>query len=322
MADPHKLPSHTEDDFQRLTAALGDCLARGDADDGLRLAVVPGRHWWTCGRAADGRRWLEAFLALPVADNALRCQALITAGGAAYALADYAGAKAHYEEALGICEERDRPGVLNQLGMVAREQCRFGEARALHEEALGLFRQLGDEAGVAWCVNNLGVVAFRLGELAEARRLHEDALARRRRHADDRDVASSLGNVANVARLEGDLDAAWRLHESALATRRRLGDRWGVAGSLLNLAVVEACRGEHDRACELLGQAEAQFREVGDALGQCECHDARVLVAALREEPIEGLLQVAEEARAALGAPHAPVFREELRKMLDGRPVK
>lgn len=315
---PQRWIRRLEESFGAITAGLRGCMNHGEIETGLRLCVALGKFWWMTGRAADGRHWLEAFLNLPGGEVSLRAKARLAAAGAAYALADYPAAISHLEQARLSADPSDIPTILNQLGMVAREQCRFADARELPEQALALFLKRDDKVNVAWCVSNLGVVAFREGNLSLANRLHNDALERRRDCADERDVASSLGNIATVARVEGHLDVAQQYHEAVLQIRETLNDRWGVAGSQLNLALVSSCRGEHDLATKLLAKAEPLFREIGDRLGLCECHDARVLFAAHRGEPIADLLAVAEKTRAEIGAPHAPVFGEELRHLTSG----
>jgi tetratricopeptide (TPR) repeat protein len=322
-ARPGRWMRRLEESFDAITAGLRECLDRGDAETGLHLAAAVGKYWWMSGRAAAGRHWLEALLDQAGGVTSLRSRARLTAAGAAYALADYPAAISHLEQARLSADPAQLPGIVNQLGMVAREQCRFEEARALHQESRRIFEEAGDKVNVAWCVSNLGVVAFREGDLPLAKALHNDALDRRRDCADQRDIASSLGNLATVARVEGRLDIARQYHEAVLQIRETLNDRWGVAGSQLNLALVASCRGEHDLATNLLAKAEPLFREIGDRLGLCECHDARVLFAAHRSEPVADLLAVAEKVRADIGAPHAPVFLEELRHLTSGRkPVR
>src|SRR5262245_11070301 len=251
--------------------ALQGCLDQGDALAGLRLSTALGRFWWMCGHAPEGRRWLEAFLAWPVSDDTSRARALAAAGGVAYAQADYVAARRFLDEAFHLAQlldlRREMAGIVNQFGMVAREQGRLAEAHDLHVDAKGRYRDLADEAGQASCISNLGVVAYRQGDTQSACACHHDALARRRRLGDERGIASSLGSLANVARFEGDYATARAMHEEALAIRQRLGDNWGVAGSLVNLGAVAALAGDFAWADEQLTDAEAAFRAVGDALG-------------------------------------------------------
>jgi tetratricopeptide (TPR) repeat protein len=290
--------------------ALRWCLGQpGEHEAGLRLASALARFWWMRGHAQEGQRWLGAALGQPDGTDALRARALQGAGAVAYARADFASARASYEEALAVLRRLDdRPAqadLLNQLGTVAREQGDYPAARSFHEQGLALYRALDRSWGVAGCLNNLGVVALLEGEPERARWLHQEALEVRRRQGDERGVASSLGNLGAVARALGELAEAAALHEEALAVRRRLGDRWGIAGSLLHLGALACARGDLAGSRRLLGESLELLREVGDGLGLCEWLEAGAGVAAGegRAAAAARLWACAERAREALGAP-------------------
>src|SRR6476660_4435248 len=65
----------------RFNDLLQRCLGERDSETGLRLCAALGRYWWMCGHAPEGRRWVEAFLARPSADEALRVRAVEAAAG-------------------------------------------------------------------------------------------------------------------------------------------------------------------------------------------------------------------------------------------------
>jgi tetratricopeptide (TPR) repeat protein len=302
-----------EDARPRFNGLLQRCLDEGDDQTGLRLCAALGRYWWMCGQPSEGLRWIEGFLSRPSSDVELRRKAVESAAGLAYARADYDEASRWLAVALEFWSSRDDLAVArltNQLGMVRREQARFDEATALHEQALALYRASGDAWGEAAALNNLGVVRMFVGDFQRSTELHERALLLRRCINDDRGVASSLGNLGNVARLQGDAENAWRLHNEALTIRRFLNDRWGVAGSLVCLGAVAAMRGDFAEAHGLIDESEAGFRAVDDKLGLCEVIDARALLASAegRREEARHLFDQAEAMREKLGAPLPPAF--------------
>ena len=106
-----------------------------------RIRPVGARAVGTGDSMRSVRRWLEALLR--------------TGGGAA----------------------RLRAKALTGLGDLAWGQSDFAAARALHEEALALWHELGDEAGAARALASLGHLAYDQADLAPARALHEEALA-------------------------------------------------------------------------------------------------------------------------------------------------
>ena len=48
--------------------------------------------------------------------------------------------------------------------------------RELEEEALGLYREIGDQKGIGACLNNLGRLALEQGDLERATSLLEDSI--------------------------------------------------------------------------------------------------------------------------------------------------
>ena len=81
-----------------------------------------------------------------------------------------------------------------------------GEARALFEESLALFRAAGDRRGVTWATHSLGQVAWTEGELEQAAALHEEALTLARETGDRREVGLVLAGLGYVAVECGDVD--------------------------------------------------------------------------------------------------------------------
>jgi hypothetical protein len=61
--------------------------------------------------------------------------------------------------------------VLHNLACVLREQGEADRATVLFEDGLGLYRDRGDDAGVARCLLGLAEVAFDTGDVRQAARL-------------------------------------------------------------------------------------------------------------------------------------------------------
>jgi predicted ATPase len=90
-----------EAEQDNLRAALGWACRRGMADLGLRLAAALWRYWQVRGDVGEGRRWLEAALALPGGDRAARATALAGAAVAERGPAPGAGRRARPGRAAG-----------------------------------------------------------------------------------------------------------------------------------------------------------------------------------------------------------------------------
>jgi predicted ATPase/class 3 adenylate cyclase len=277
-----------ETEHDNLRAALAWSTAGEDAAAGLRMA---GSLWWfwnVRGYLREGRRWLSALLAAaPEREDDARAKALNGVGGMAFHQADYAAARAAYEDTLAIARRLDnRPRIafaLNNLAIVAHEVGDYSVAETLNEEALAIQRELGDPRGINISLHNLGTLAGQRGDYAAARTLYEESLAIRRSQGDRQAAAVSLNNLGVVAALQGDYASARSRHAESLRIRGELGDQWGVAESLEGLAIVELASSAAERAACMWGAAERVREEIGIPIQPRERPEYDRHVAAARE---------------------------------------
>jgi tetratricopeptide (TPR) repeat protein len=176
---------------------------------------------------------------------------------------------------------------LNNLGSFAVELADYDRAVVLHEEALALRREIGDQWAIANSLRNLGNVAAAQGRYERATARHAEALALRRALGDKSGIADSLKNLGNVAAAQGDFGQAGTLYEECLRLGREIGAKDEIAESLEGMAWVAAARGEAERAAWLGGAAEAQRQALGTfvLVDQQACHaqTVRTLRGALGE---------------------------------------
>ena len=69
-----------------------------------------------------------------------------------------------------------RPGLSTELGVLQRLTGDYPAAAASHQQALELFRDLGDRAGQAHALNELGLVQQLTGDYPAAAASHQQAL--------------------------------------------------------------------------------------------------------------------------------------------------
>jgi non-specific serine/threonine protein kinase len=221
-----------EREHDNFRAVLRWAVEGGDADAGLRLGSALAKFWTVRGYQSEGQRWLDAALA--------------NAGGAAAAVRARAGYAA---------------------GRMARARRDYPAARRRYEDTLALWREAGDQRGIALALASLGGVAGDQGEAETSRALHEEALVLRRAAGDRRGVAQSLNYLGMLAYGRGDYAAAARLQEESLSLNRDLRDVGGVASALLMLGQTVGRRGDLPRAIALCSESLDLFREVGNRLG-------------------------------------------------------
>jgi tetratricopeptide (TPR) repeat protein len=113
--------------------------------------------------------------------------------------------------------------VLGNLGLTARHLGDYERAAAVLEEALALFRELGDKRNIAYVLGNLGGLAYRQGDYERAAVLHTEALVLFRELGDKGDIANSLMLLAKVAQRQGSYERAAHLFGAAEALREVVG---------------------------------------------------------------------------------------------------
>jgi predicted ATPase/DNA-binding CsgD family transcriptional regulator len=231
-----------EREHGNLRAALGWSFSQGEVELGLRLATALWEFWDTHGHLSEGRRWLERGIF-----------------------------------ATGHTMMRTRAKALNGAGWIALLQGDHVAAKALVEESLALYRELGDKEGIASALTNLGYVAvLSQRDLASVPSLLEEAMALRPELRDRRTVARLLvfaGLVMASQFVEGQRAALHReslvaqyraLHEESLALFREIRDTRGITICLTNLGLAELVLGNHDRATTLLREDLRLSRKLDD----------------------------------------------------------
>ena len=138
----------------------------------------------------------------------------------------------------------------------------FIVARSLIEQALALWKGLGDKKFVAWSLSWLGVMACRQGEYARGRTLCEESLAMHREQGNKAGIAGSLFLLAWVLFItQGDVAMAHSLLEESAALFREVGDKMGIANYFSLSGQVALGQGNAVTARSLIEQALALFRE-------------------------------------------------------------
>lgn len=265
-ADRRRWLDRLESEHENFRAALAWGVDGGAVEVALRLAAALWRFWQMRGRLAEGERWLGRVLALPAAGPSRpRVRALIAAGGIAYWQEDMETARSHYARSVATGRE------LNDTALVAEGlynlsftvRAAGGEKRPILKECMALYRQLGDERGIANTLLATGGLLYDMGTFAAA----EDALT------EGLAIAESLGDVfasagmlhmlGNLAESRGDTGAAEsRLHVS-LELAARAGDLSAIAIVLGDLSRLALRGGRVGDSARLAGAAAAIRKATG-----------------------------------------------------------
>ena len=178
--------------------------------------------------------------------------AVVALGAEGRAARTVGARRARADALLWLARARDRLGTKEGPGRPAGEGSGApeglgaspAESRALLEESLALWREVGEPWGEAQALEWIGAVTRDAGDLRGSRPSYAAALAQRRALGDRRGIAQTLGSLANLAVLQGEYAAAIACAEESLSTARALGDRARVASALSTLSLVAQAMGD------------------------------------------------------------------------------
>ncbi len=259
--------TRVDQDKDNLRAALAWALDRGDADTAARLAVAVGPSWEVRGAFSEGRRWLEAALAVGGGGDLLvRAKALGGAGWMAYWQGDYERMARLAEENLSVARRignKERTGIaLYQMGAAALLEGDRERAIGLIEQSIALGRELEDSWGISRPLVDLGTALLERGNTERSRQLFEEALAIGRASGDALVMARGLLALATAALVEGDYERTRSLLEESMAVFRDRGDTLGIVYCLEVEASMDGAQGVASRAARLWGAADVLREEL------------------------------------------------------------
>jgi predicted ATPase len=217
-AEPHlrqeSMPwlDRLEPERDNFRAALDELEASGEHELALRLVAAVWWLWSLRGPLVEGLRRVERVLARAEGPAGARAHALMGAADLAADAGDNAAAGARGEEALGqfrtLGDEWGVAYCLLGVGLTFAFEDDWPNAHQRFDESVRLFGELGDEH---WTLQSLRRLAWsyeELGDLARARELQHDLLRRARSSGDDFLEAKGLAVLAQYDLDEGRVDDA------------------------------------------------------------------------------------------------------------------
>jgi predicted ATPase/class 3 adenylate cyclase len=247
-----------EAEHDNMRAALSWALERKEAEVALRLGDALWVFWSIRGYQSEGRRWLEAALAIEGrGSREWRPMALAGVGMLASEQGDLDRAKEACEEGLELLEHEAREAreaklwLLACLGWVASEREDYGQATELSEERLALSREMSDTWWLASSLLGLAFVSHSRGDSERATELYEQSMDLFREQGDKHSLAICLGSLAMMVYAQGDLGRATKLTEESIALFRELGSRGGVSVGLYNWGWIALLQDDLGRAADL-----------------------------------------------------------------------
>jgi non-specific serine/threonine protein kinase len=235
---------------------------------GLRLAGAMVRFWDIRGYLAEEAEWLTLALAsVPEEETHERAFALTALGVNAWFTGDLERAVQYQEQALAIWRALgDELAIVRSLwltGLVAGKRGEVERLEALSAEAAPLAAGLGVALWTVVPNSLLALAALARGDGRRVAELLEPTLAYHERHDYPWPHAWVLGLLAEAAMLEGDQASSLALHQRSLAEFAETGDVYATLDGLIAVAGHATAFGQAETAARLLGAVAAVRPVVG-----------------------------------------------------------
>ena len=284
-----------ETEHGNLRTALDHLIQARHAEWALRLggALLP--FWQARAHLTEGRDRLTRALAIADKNTWSEpwARAAFALGTLQYSMGDISGTIEVQEEALAIYRPLgDRRGIavaLNGLGVCYHSIHQHDRAERELNEAIGIWRELGHDAAAARTLVNLAAVALDANDVARAIEVYRQVRATCDRIVDRAGAAWAINFEAQAELKRGRADVAEALYADALKRFRALADAWGIGDCLLALGELTDARGEHATASTLLAEARHVFTSAGDIRGTARMLETLARLAAHSRDAIRAL---------------------------------
>ena len=242
-----QLLDRLEQDHDNVRLSLDWAIEHDEADVALRLLAGIWRFWQIRGHLHEGWEQAQRVLAMPSVSRqppGLRARALGAAGGVAYWREDGLAAHELYREALELArtagDRRLLAEALTNFGYTPEPSTQssaglYGGGRPFFEEAASLYRELGDQDGLAGAIWALAFSAANSGDLDGAGPLIQEGLALARASGNQFAIGWSLFGLAWIGLKEGRIGDAVRSLVESLRIFEETGDVSGITSALVGL---------------------------------------------------------------------------------------
>jgi tetratricopeptide (TPR) repeat protein/CHAT domain-containing protein len=187
--------------------------------------------------------------------------------------------KGQYREALQALEQAleiyraigERKGesfALNNIGRVYSNLGQYPQALNYYEQALAIKKQVGDKVGEGITLSNIGIIYSNQGQYTQALKYHEQALLILKQEGNKSGEGTTLNNIGIVYQRLGEYTQALKHFEQALAIRREVSDKVGEGAILSNIGIVYDNLGQYPQALKYYEQALAIDKQIGDKAGE------------------------------------------------------
>lgn len=177
-------------------------------------------------------------------------------------------AEAHVLVGIAAVQADQACGSCARVTVVQAPPERYNDALKSYDQALAIFRELGDSDGEASTLVKLGNVQRHAANPSAAVRSWQQALAIYQKLDNPSGEAGMLASIGYVQKDDGKYADALQTEQHALAIYRQLGDRFGEASTLTAIGLCLADQSRYADALETFGQALTIYQQLGYPEGE------------------------------------------------------
>jgi predicted ATPase/DNA-binding SARP family transcriptional activator len=307
-------------ELDNIRGALRFALGADDPDLGLNLASCIWRFWQSTGQLSEGRQWLENLLASQGASDQARAKGLSGLAGLTYWQGNYGEALTRYEEALdlyrAVGDRFKEAETLFGMSMAASWNGDPDTGGRLAGEARSIFEGLGAKEGIGKVNMAQAFSLHRKGDHAAARPLWKAALGISRELGDQHLAVTQLIGLAMYVFEDGDVGEALSIALEA-ANEATDAENVQLAIWMLDFVAAFAASAAPEGAVRLAGAVEALRQVAGGGMPLAPLDLEDARSVAARVLSPESLDQALAEGRA-MTLDQAVEYAKELERLVLG----
>jgi eukaryotic-like serine/threonine-protein kinase len=165
-----------------------------------------------------------------------------------------------YSLAVQVDNQEQKATSLHLMAVAYRMLSRPHEVLRNEQDAIPIWRHIGQKRGLAFSLNEMARAQASLGNTKDAMSNFQEALQIRRDIGDKRGLADTLLDLGNFSDDRGDHDQALKMYKEALQLERDIGNENLQATCLNNIGAVYSEKNQYDDALTYFQQV-LQLRE-------------------------------------------------------------
>ncbi|MGV3630324.1 MAG: tetratricopeptide repeat protein [Bacteroidota bacterium] len=157
--------------------------------------------------------------------------------------------------------------ALNNAGFLVNTEGNNKLAIYYYNKSLPVYREIGDQAGIALYYNNLGSVSHSRGDVHKALEYYFKGLRVAEKANKLEAKAIIYSNIGVVFDEQRDFEQALDYYGKSLQIQKKIGDKVGIATTYNNIGFSSNRLGQSDKAVYYYELARKTYEEVGDKIG-------------------------------------------------------